>query len=466
MSPKFKRRNSGHGWFKLSLLIFDMVIVLASSIIALLLRNMIFIPEPGDVFSAIRIFYLPSFLILFLGLYIADAFNFDAMESGSDILLVVLKGVFIGVVLASAIEYSMRIHFFPRGYMFLFAVVSVPFLYFERRVVASGWQKLASPDRILVIGNVKDVDNVLRRIKRREYNIFSSIVGVLVPDSVALEGRKDIEGVPILSSGHGDLDKVISKFNINRIIVVSPMDHREFINKLHNSSNSDVRIEVLPGIYEILIGRPDYSLLADVPLIQLTRDNPPEWYLIVKRIMDIVISVLLFIITLPMMLIIAAAIKLTSKGPVFHRQTRVGKDFKPFTIHKFRTMKVGSERENREVTDPNDPRITPVGRILRKYHLDELPQLWNVIKGDMSLVGPRPEKVEFFQKYLEHVPGYRERQKVKPGLTGLAQVWGDHTIDPEFKLKYDLIYIYNRNLLLDIMILLRTIRVVFRGTGI
>ena len=288
------------------------------------------------------------------------------------------------------------------------------------------------------------------------------IKALVIPDADVDE----IYGIPAVKLKERKITELIDELGINRVIVVSPLDYRNLLNDLHSTTSSNIKIEVVPGIYEILIGRPDYSLLADVPLIQLTRNDPPEWYYIAKRAMDIVISLVFLLLSLPLFILIPIAIKLTSKGPVFHKQKRVGKDFKPFTIYKFRTMVEGAEKENREVVDPNDPRITPIGRILRKYHIDELPQFINVIKGDMSLVGPRPEKIEFFKNYINRVPGYVERQKVKPGLTGLAQVWGDHTIDPEFKLKYDLIYIYNRSILVDIMILLKTIQVVFKGRGI
>ncbi len=462
MSPKFKKGLANQGAFKLGLLLCDAVLTLLASILALFLRDIIFVQKSGGIMNAVRMFYPATFLVFFIGLYIADAFNFDSLRSHSELLITVLKGVLITVLIASALEYSLRIHFFPRGYMFLFALVAIPLLYAERQIAVSLWHRTIHPDRIVLIGNRADVEAVLRRIKRRELNIFSSIVGIMVPEA----NNGDIMGIPVMEFDRKNIVHAIDELDVNRVIIVSPMDHQELIDELHRSSNEGVRIEVLPGIYEILIGRPDYSLIADLPLIQLTRDNPPEWYFIAKRLMDIVVSLLLLVLTSPLFLLIAVAIKLTSRGPIFHRQTRVGKDFRPFTIYKFRTMRADAQTEDRVVTDPNDPRITPIGRVLRKYHLDELPQLFNVLKGDMSLVGPRPEKIEFFEKYLNHVPGYRERQKVKPGLTGLAQVWGDHAIEPEFKLKYDLIYIYNRNILLDILILLKTVRIVCKGTGI
>ncbi len=462
MSPKFRRSGYRGNWLKFLLIAADAAVVAVGTFLSLWLRKLVFIKGVGPIYSALRLFYLPTYLLFFIGLYIADAFNIDTLKNRSEILISVVKGVLISVIVASAIEFTMRIHFFPRGYIFLFALVVLPMYYFERELIISWWRSNYLPENILILGKISDVEPVLERIKRREKQLFSQI-SVIVSHDIDVE---EVKGIPVVSLKEKKLIDIIKELGINRVIVISPMDYRELLNELHSKASSDVKIEVMPGTYEILIGRPDYSLLADVPLIQLTRSDPPEWYSVVKRIMDVVIALILLIITLPVFIVVSIAIELTSRGPIFFRQKRVGKNFKIFTIYKFRTLRQGAEKENKEVVDLNDPRITRVGRILRKYHLDELPQLVNVIKGDMSLVGPRPEKLEFFRNYIDRVPGYVERQKVKPGLTGLAQVWGDHSIDPEFKLKYDLIYIYNQSLLLDFMILLRTIKVVFKGKSV
>ena len=461
MSPKFRIAGEKQGWFKIVLIFADGILIAVVTLLSLWMRNLLF-QQSGSILDALRMFYLATFLIFFVGMYLADAFNMEALRSQSEILIAVVKGVIISVVLASAIEFTMGIHFFPRGYIFLFAIISMPFFYAERELIVRLWHLKHSTDKILMLGKLSHIKTILERIRKREKELFVRIKALVIPD----EDVDEIYGIPVVKLKERKITELIDELGINRVIVVSPLDYRNLLNDLHSTTSSNIKIEVVPGIYEILIGRPDYSLLADVPLIQLTRNDPPEWYYIAKRAMDIVISLVFLLFSLPLFILIPIAIKLTSKGPVFHKQKRVGKDFKPFTIYKFRTMVEGAEKENREVVDPNDPRITPIGRILRKYHIDELPQFINVIKGDMSLVGPRPEKIEFFKNYINRVPGYVERQKVKPGLTGLAQVWGDHTIDPEFKLKYDLIYIYNRSILVDIMILLKTIKVVFKGRGI
>ena len=192
-------------------------------------------------------------------------------------------------------------------------------------------------------------------------------------------------------------------------------------------------------------------------------------YAITKRIIDIVGSIMLLIVASPVILFTALIVKLTSKGPMIYSQVRVGKEGRLFEIYKFRTMKVDAERATGPVwAKANDNRLTPMGGFLRKAHLDELPQLINVLKGEMSLIGPRPERPVFVNQFRETIPEYENRLVVKPGITGLAQVWHryDETIeDVRKKVKYDLLYIKKMCLWADVTIALRTVRVILTGEG-
>lgn len=192
-------------------------------------------------------------------------------------------------------------------------------------------------------------------------------------------------------------------------------------------------------------------------------------YAALKRLLDVVFSILGFIILSPLMLMTAILVKLTSKGPMLYSQTRVGKDGELFEIYKFRTMKVDAEKGTGAVwAQKNDSRLTPIGGFLRKAHLDELPQLFNVLRGEMSIIGPRPERPKFVDEFKKTIPGYQQRLEVKPGITGLAQVWHnyDETInDVKKKLRYDLLYIKKMCLYTDFQIILRTFVVVLTGEG-
>jgi exopolysaccharide biosynthesis polyprenyl glycosylphosphotransferase len=237
------------------------------------------------------------------------------------------------------------------------------------------------------------------------------------------------------------------------------------VEDLALNNESEVRVEVIPELYEIFIGTV-YSTVSDIPLMELTRPATPGWFRTAKRFIDIALALVLLVVLSPLLVLAALAVLVTMGTPVFYRQERVGKDLKPFDVIKFRTMVRDAEaRSGPVLADEDDPRITPVGRVLRRYRIDELPQLVNILLGQMSFVGPRPERPFFVEQYLAQIPGYRERFKVKPGVTGLAQVSGGYATTPERKLKFDLIYMYHQNLLMDLQILVETVRVVLTGHG-
>lgn len=194
-------------------------------------------------------------------------------------------------------------------------------------------------------------------------------------------------------------------------------------------------------------------------------ENKPV-YAFFKRAFDIAASALAMIILFIPMLIIAAAIKCTSKGTVFYRQERLGLNGEKISVVKFRSMRMDAEKNGaRWSAGDDDLRITPIGAVLRKYRLDELPQLWCIFKGDLSIVGPRPERECFYKEFETYVHGFSERLKVKPGLTGLAQISGGYDLKPEEKIMYDIEYIRSRSLGLDLKIILKTVRVVFLHDG-
>jgi exopolysaccharide biosynthesis polyprenyl glycosylphosphotransferase len=205
----------------------------------------------------------------------------------------------------------------------------------------------------------------------------------------------------------------------------------------------------------------------DLPLIEVVRET--EWRINwpLKRLVDLTVGSLLLLAASPVIAACALAVRATSPGGVLYRQTRVGRDRKPFTLYKLRTMRADAEADSGEVlAQLEDPRLTSIGALLRRFRLDELPQLLNVLQGTMSLVGPRPERPGFVQRYLKEVPGYAERFSLAPGLTGLAQVNGDYHSSPQNKLRYDLAYMANWTLWLDLSILLRTIKIVLTSRGV
>lgn len=223
-----------------------------------------------------------------------------------------------------------------------------------------------------------------------------------------------------------------------------------------------IRSYITPKISDIIIRSSENIHMFDTPLL-LSRNNGLSFeQKLVKRFMDIVISLVMLIITSPFMLITAVVIKLYDGGPVFFRQKRCTINGKEFYIHKFRSMIVDAEKEGEVIpaTD-DDERITPVGKVIRKTRLDELPQFIDILKGDMSVVGPRPERVEHVEQYTEEIPEFAYRLKVKGGLTGYAQIYGKYNTTAYDKLKLDLMYIQNYSILLDLKLIIMTVKIVF-----
>ncbi len=291
------------------------------------------------------------------------------------------------------------------------------------------------------------------------------VIGLVDPSTdPASIHAEEVGGFPVLGNA-AQIAGVARAHAATRVIVVSPVALRELVESLVLADELSVRVDVVPELYEIFIGTVD-AIVGDVPLMEITRSTVPQYQPAAKRAIDIVGALVMLIVLSPILLIAAIAILVTDGGPILFSQERSGKHLKPFPVYKLRTMLKDAERLSGPVlADEDDPRITKVGRLLRRSRIDELPQLFNILRGEMSFVGPRPERPFFVEQYLEEIPGYRERFNVKPGVTGLAQVSGGYATTPERKLKYDLIYMYHQNLAMDVQIVAETLRVVLTGRG-
>jgi exopolysaccharide biosynthesis polyprenyl glycosylphosphotransferase len=269
----------------------------------------------------------------------------------------------------------------------------------------------------------------------------------------------------------GGIDEVQAHLAADRfddlvLVAATATWQNRLIDLLAAGRTSDTSVLLLPGPFESLIGRMRYRWVSDIPLMEVI--GAGEWRLDVplKRLFDLLGAGLLLLLSSPALLTCALAVRLSSPGPVLYRQTRVGRGQRPFTLLKLRTMRVDAEQGEEVLATPGDARLTAVGAFLRRTRLDELPQLLNVLAGAMSLVGPRPERPGFVRSYLANVPGYAERFSMRPGLTGLAQVNGEYDSTAENKLRYDLAYMANWSLWLDLSILFRTVRTVLTSRGV
>ncbi len=320
---------------------------------------------------------------------------------------------------------------------------------FRARLRKKGWGR----DRVLVVGT-GDVGRMIFQKIQSNPGLGYEAVGF-----VATNGSKELPlGGPVL--GHaGDLSPVINEHHIDEVIIALPeATHQEILTLISECERGKVVIKVYPDVFQIMASQVSIGDLGGLPLLTVRDIALRGWRRTAKRLMDVVGAVFGLIVLSPLMMLMAALIKLDSRGPVFYAQERMGLDARPFRMLKFRSMRQDAEAHGPGWTTEDDPRVTRLGRIIRRINVDELPQLINVLIGEMSLVGPRPERPVYVNQFRRSIPRYMDRHWEKAGMTGWAQVnglRGDTSIVE--RTKYDLWYIENWSLLLDVKILIRTL---------
>ncbi len=323
------------------------------------------------------------------------------------------------------------------------------------RLQALGWAQ----QRLLIIGTGDVARAVLYRV-RQSPGLGYNVVGVVSNNG---EEVSSILGTPIVGNAK-NLSQIIETYEVDEVIIAMPeASHREILAIIANCERERVAIKVFPDVFQIMATEVSIDDLNGMPLLSVRDVALRGWRLSIKRAVDIIISAMLLVISSPIMLLVTLLIKLDSPGAVFYIQERMGLDGKPFQMIKFRSMRIDAEKEEGAGwTTPDDNRRTRLGAFIRRFSIDEMPQFINVLLGDMSLVGPRPERPVFVNQFKQSIPRYMERHREKAGLTGWAQVnglRGDTSIVE--RTKYDLWYIENWSLLLDLKIILRTAIKVF-----
>ena len=317
----------------------------------------------------------------------------------------------------------------------------------------------------IIVGGYDRALNLYEEIKAMKNSPGYQFVGF-----VRVNGQDNLlaRHIPLLGKYY-ELPHLIETHQVEEIIIaVESGDHKDLQNILHLLEGWEVNVSIIPDMFDILSGSVKMNSIYGVPLIRVNHDIMPQWQFSMKRFLDISVSAFALLVLLPFLLMIAAAIKLSSKGSVLYSQERIGKHGKPFRIFKFRTMVANAEANGPQLSSTHDNRVTRVGRFLRKTRMDELPQFYNVLIGEMSLVGPRPERRHFIDLIMERAPHYSHLHRVRPGITSWGQVkygYAENVDQMIQRLKYDVLYIENMSLAMDFKILFYTVAIVLKGAG-
>lgn len=379
-----------------------------------------------------------------------------------------LLSVMVGVVI---LFFVLVLNDLPRSYkiyydmFFTLFIMQFVGIYIPRLIITQrGIAKIKRGElalRLLVIGVGEKALSIANELKEMGYNIVG-----FIDDNLLGQSHYAVEKIV------GDLDSLescVRSGNVDELVVaIESEDCMHLTDILYSLYYFKLPIKVLADKCSSL-SRVRIKTIKGVPLVDITDNNFLPIEQNVKLLMDKLVSFISLLVLSPLFIYIALRVKCDSKGPVFFRQERIGYMGKPFTIYKFRTMYVGSESNGPSLSSEEDSRVTPFGRVMRKYRLDELPQFWNVLKGDMSLVGPRPERKYFIDKIVATAPYYYLLHNVKPGITSLGMVKYGYAGNVEQmieRLKFDIIYYENMSLLLDLTILIYTVKTVITGKGV
>ena len=403
-----------------------------------------------------------------LCLYYADLYNLRLVSDRRELFVGIVQALGSASFILAMLYYWVPTLIIGRGVFMVAAFIVIGLVIGWRMLFEWVSRRVRPRERLLLVGTTPSAVALAREMFERRYDFGVEIVGFVDPDPSKV-------GTAVLNPGVigtiEDIPSIVRARGVDRV-VVSLADARGTLpmEKLLEMKLDGVSFAHLASVYEDYTGKIAVENLRPSWLIFSAGFKKSRLVATSKRLMDIVLSAIGLVIALPLLALLAAIIKLISPGPALYHQRRVGQHNRVFTIHKFRSMRLDAEATSGPVwaSKTGDPRVIPIGSILRRYRLDELPQLWNVLIGDMSMVGPRPERPEFVADLTKQIPYYGQRHAVRPGLTGWAQVrytYGASQEDALQKLQYDLFYIKHISLSLDVFILLNTVKTVLLRRG-
>jgi exopolysaccharide biosynthesis polyprenyl glycosylphosphotransferase len=431
------------------------IVILQMSLIGLVLHTILYVYVWQTVYNEImqdsmwRSFYRRGFWLL-AAVYFVILIFFTATYGGLKVGYLKPTDVFfsqtISLVCTNIVSYlqisllSMRlVTAYP---ILLMSVVQIGFSGIWTYISHKLYQRFFPPKKLLFISGERPIEDIMKKFATRKdkYNIVKCLY--------ESEGRQKLENEIVNGAYNG--------------VVLWDIDSKLRNKIMKFCYSKSIRIYMMPKIPDIMTQGSDQLHLFDTPILLIREYSMTIEQRFFKRVVDLVLAVILIVVTSPIMLVTAIAIKAYDKGPVLYKQVRCTRGMREFKILKFRSMKTDAEKDGvARLAQKNDSRITPIGRFIRKVRIDELPQLFNILRGDMSFIGPRPERPEIIRQYQKDMPEFTFRTKVKAGLAGYAQVYGKYNTMPYDKLKLDLFYIENYSIWLDLKLMLLTIKILF-----
>ncbi|WP_252229335.1 undecaprenyl-phosphate glucose phosphotransferase [Clostridium sp. ZBS15] len=434
-------------------IISDILILFLSMIFAYFIRFYIFSPNTNyiklSIYIQFTLLIVPVNLIIYNFLNLYHSFRATGFKKE---FFQIIKANTVLTAISLSLLYIFRLVDISRLVIFIFYFINIFLITSKRFILRKTLSKMRSNGmnlkHVIIIGAGEIAKEYLKVIKNNKS--FGYNYAGYVANSSNFEGTK--------LGNFNDFFEVLNKYNVDEVICALNIEDLKYLEQIVSAcEKSGTKISIIPFCYKYIPSKPYIDQIGSIPLINLRRiplDNIGNAFL--KRFMDILFSLILIILTSPLMIVTALIIKCTSKGPIIFKQSRVGLNKNIFTMYKFRSMKVNYEEQSGWSTN-NDARKTIFGAFIRKFSIDELPQFFNVLKGDMSLVGPRPEIPHFVNEFKNEIPLYMVKHQIKPGITGLAQIngyRGDTSIKK--RIEYDIYYIENWDMLIDIIILLKT----------
>jgi exopolysaccharide biosynthesis polyprenyl glycosylphosphotransferase len=465
---------------RLLYILFDFLAAMAAWVLFFLFRKINIEPQvfgtdvpitlgPRFWFGAIGLPFAWVTLYYFTGFY-KDMFRRSRLDDFIRTLLSSLLGVvviFFLLILDDTIQdytnyYSLALTLF----LLHFTFVLIPRMILTSRMVGKVHRREIGFKTVMIGSNENAVDVYLDIVDQKRSNGYEiqGFINVQWKEHYQLQDH-----LPHLG-GHENMEAILIEQQVEEVIIaLEPTEHGIIGDIVNRLSLLDVKISAIPSITDILTGKVKSTTIFGTPLLEVNHDVMPAWQQNVKQLMDIVISILALVILLPLSVALIIGVLLSSSGPILYKQDRIGRFGREFQIFKFRSMYHNAEENGPELSSKHDPRVTRFGQMMRKHRLDEIPNFINVLRGEMALVGPRPEREYFIDKIIKTAPHYTHLQKVKPGITSWGQVkygYAENVQEMIKRLRYDILYIENRSLFVDVKILFYTVITIVKGRGV